>query len=33
MTTDTRPFDAVAFGFLTALIDSWSLWALIARDD
>lgn len=26
------PFDAVAFDLLTALVDSWSLWALVARD-
>ena len=26
------PFGAVAFDLLTALVDSWSLWALVARD-
>jgi 2-haloacid dehalogenase len=25
-------FQAVAFDLLTALVDSWSLWALVARD-
>lgn len=26
-------FEAIAFDLLTALIDSWSLWALVARDE
>lgn len=26
MTTPTRPYDAVVFDLLTALIDSWTLW-------